>query len=438
MTQVSSFMGLNTALRGLLAQQRGLDVTSHNLANANTVGYSRQDAAFVAARPLHLEAGALADGSGALLGQGVEVEAYRRLRSDFLDLQFRAQSMALGGHEATTQALGSVEAALNEPGDDGINALLNKFWNAWSDVAKYPESQPARQALVTHGESLATAIRQLDDRLDAVAADASAEYVAITGPAGPIRAAADEIVRLNAAIQQATRSGQAPNDLLDRRDVLLDQLSEYGQVSVTPAADGTVEVRFGDAALPIVSGTTPPNWPQALSAPGGRLGALIDLGPRMAGYSAQLDDVARQLMGSVNGLHGAPPFFAATAGGEASDLRVVVSAANVNTGSGAGVGSNDIALAIAALRGGGANSAYANLIGTLGADSSASRRGLQTSRALVDNAETRRQEVSGVAVDEEVTNMIRFQRGYQASSRVMTTVDELLDVLINRTGRVGL
>jgi len=437
MTQISSFGGLNTALRGLLAQQRGLDVTSHNLANANTVGYSRQEAAFVAARPLALEAGALADGSGALLGQGVEVEAYRRLRSDFLDLQYRAQSMAMGGHEATAQALGSVESALNEPSDDGINALFNKFWSAWSDVAKYPESQPARQALVTHGESLATAIRQLDARLDAVATDAAGEFAAITGPAGPIGAAADEIVRLNTAIQQATRSGQAPNDLLDRRDVLLDQLSAFGQVSVTEAGDGTIAVRFGDAALPLVSDANAATWPQALTAPGGRLGALLDLGPRMAGYGDQLDDVARQLMSSVNGLHGTPPFFAGTTGDEASDLRVVIAAADVNTGNG-GAGANDVALAIAALRGGGANTAYANLIGTLGADSAASRRGLQTSQALVGNAETRRHEVSGVAVDEEVTNMIRFQRGYQASSRVMTTVDELLDVLINRTGRVGL
>lgn len=437
MTSISSFMGLQTALRGLLAQQRGLDVTSHNLANANTVGYSRQEAAFVAARPLDIDAGALANGSGALLGQGVEVEAYRRLRSDFLDLQYRAQSMAMGGHETTAQALGSVEAALNEPGDDGINALLNQFWSAWSDVAKYPESQPARQALVTHGESLATAVRQLDARLAAVATDATLQRSAIVAPSGPVQAAADELVRLNTAIQQAVRSGQAPNDLLDRRDVVLDQLSEFAQVSVTPLTDGMIEVRFGDAAAPLVSGTTS-TWPQALTAPGGRLGALIDLGPRMAGYRSQLNDVARQLMSSVNGLHGAPPVFDATATAEATDLRVVITGAAVRAGSGPGAGSNDIALAIAALRGGGADSAYANLIGTLGADSSAARRSMQTSQALVDNAETRRQEVSGVAVDEEVTNMIRFQRGYQASSRVMTTVDELLDQLINRTGRVGL
>ena len=102
---VSSFMGLQTALRGLLAQQRGLDVTAHNLANANTVGYTRQEASLVAAEPLALQAGALSDGAGAYLGQVVEVEAYRRLRDTFLDLQYRGQNMALGGHETTARAL---------------------------------------------------------------------------------------------------------------------------------------------------------------------------------------------------------------------------------------------------------------------------------------------------------------------------------------------
>jgi flagellar hook-associated protein 1 FlgK len=110
----------------------------------------------------------------------------------------------------------------------------------------------------------------------------------------------------------------------------------------------------------------------------------------------------------------------------------------VRPGSTAAAGANDLARQIAALRGGTADTRYADLVGAIGADAASVYRQLETSRALVDAADTRRQEVSGVAMDEEVTNMIRFQRGYQASARAMTTVDELLDVLINRTGRVGL
>jgi flagellar hook-associated protein 1 FlgK len=435
---VSSFMGLQTALRGLLAQQRGLDVTAHNLANANTVGYTRQEAALVATTPLSLSAGALSNGGGAYLGQGVEVEAYRRLRDTFLDVQYRGQSMALGGHETTARALTNVEAGLNEPGTNGIGALLDQFWSAWGDVANYPESQPARQALVGHANTLATAIRTLDARLQSVATEATAEYTQLTGPSGPITAAASEIQRLNVMIESAVRSNRAPNDLLDRRDVLLDELSSYGQVSVTDLGGGLVRVEFGDAALPLVDGTNPPNWPQALTAPGGRLGALLDLGPKTTAYRSQLSDFARELKTSVNAIHSPPDFFSATVGAEATDIAVAVTAAAVKPGSTANPGANDLALAIQALRGKVADQRYADLVGAIGADAASINRQLETSMALVDAADARRQEVSGVAMDEEVTNMIRFQRGYQASSRVMSTVDEMLDVLINRTGRVGL
>jgi flagellar hook-associated protein 1 FlgK len=435
---VSSFMGLQTALRGMLAQQRGLDVTSHNIANAGTVGYTRQEATLTASDPLILDSGALANGAGAFLGQGVEVEAYRRLRDTFLDLQFRAQSMALGEHTASSRALASVETSLNEPGPNGIGALITKFWSAWSDVANYPESQPARQALVAHAETLSASIRTLDTRLTQVAAEATTEYGQIVGPSGPIEGIAQELSRLNVAIRDATRAGRQPNDLLDRRDALLDELSSFGQVSVTDLGQGLVRVNFGDAAAPLVDGANPPTWPQALTSPGGRLGALLAVGPQVAGYRAQLSGVAQSLVSAVNAIHTPPAFFTATAGAEATDIAVAVTATTVRPGSTGATGANDIALQIARLRGGAADQRYADMIGTIGADSASVQRQLQTSRALVASADGRRQEVSGVALDEEVTNMIRFQRGYQASARVMTTVDEVLDVLINRTGRVGL
>jgi flagellar hook-associated protein 1 FlgK len=209
-------------------------------------------------------------------------------------------------------------------------------------------------------------------------------------------------------------------------------------VSVTDIGNGEIRVDFGGAALPLVDGRNPTNWPQALTTPGGQLGALIDLGPKMAAYRTQLNQMASALQTSVNSIHGAPPFFSATAGAEASTITVSIAASAVRAGSTGTAGANDIALQIQALRGGSADQRYADLIGRIGADAASVNRQLSTSQALVDNAETRRQEVSGVAMDEEVVSMIKFQRGYQASSRVMSTVDEMLDVLINRTGKVGL
>ena len=121
---ISSFYGLQTSLRGLLAQQRSLDVTGHNVANASTKGYSRQEAVLSASDALQLQAGAVQSGAGAHLGTGVDVQAYRRVRDGFLDLQYRAQATRLGEEAGVAQGLGNAETALAEPSDDGINCLL--------------------------------------------------------------------------------------------------------------------------------------------------------------------------------------------------------------------------------------------------------------------------------------------------------------------------
>mgnify|MGYP002684968605 CR=1 FL=1 len=114
MSYVGSFSGLNTALKGVLAQQRALDVTGHNIANVETQGYSRQEAVLTAARALELHAGQLQNGAGGQIGQGVEVAAYRRMRNDFLDLQWRGQQMSAGDADAKASKLQQIEAAISD------------------------------------------------------------------------------------------------------------------------------------------------------------------------------------------------------------------------------------------------------------------------------------------------------------------------------------
>ncbi|WP_372788456.1 flagellar hook-associated protein FlgK [Paraconexibacter sp.] len=434
---VSGFSGLNVALRGLMAQQRGLDVTGHNIANAERPGYTRQELVTSAASPLLLKAGAVNGGYGALLGQGVEVDEYRRIRDVFLDLQARAQMMSAGQHETTAEAMGRAEDVIAEPGDSGLGAQLAKFWDAWSTLSSNPASTAARSAVIGQAQTLVAGIRQLDANLAQIQTLATQEYTDLTSASGPVRRAADELGRLDAAITQQLSAGRSPNDLLDRRDELLDQLSEYGQVSVTDLGGGSISVQFGDAAAPLTNGATV-TWPQALTAPGGKLGALLGVasptGP-IGARRADLDTVASQLASTVNAAHGAPPFFSGTT---AAGLTVAVTSATLVVGTGGAAGANDVALAVAALRGGTADSTYANLVRALGDDTATARASANTSVTLRAAALERRTEVSGVSMDEEMANMIRFQRAYQASARVMSTMDEALDTLINRTGRVGL
>lgn len=436
----STFFGLQTSLRGLLTQQQALDVTSHNVANANTPGYSRQEAVLRATQPYVVPSNSVLTGAGAQLGSGVDVAAIRRIRDAFLDVQFRAQATALGDATARATSLDQVELAFAEPTDDGLAAQLGKFWSSWSDVANAPENAGARSALVTIAQTLTSTFHTIHSQLTTVAQQAQAEYDAIVGPSGDVAAWAQELAGLNTSIGDAVFRGQQPNDLMDRRDELIDKLSSLGQVSVTDLGTGRLQIDFGGVTLVDPAATGGFTWPQTLTAPGGKLGALLDLasatGPALT-YRAELDAVAADLVAAVNGLHTSTPFFD-TSGTTAATIAVVATAATVQTGSSGAAGANDVAQAIAALRGGTTDQLYQGLVARVGTEVRATLRAQSTAETLVNAVDDRRQSVAGVSLDEEMTNLIRFQRGYQASARTMTTIDELLDTLINRTGRVGL
>lgn len=440
---ISSFMGLQTSLRGLIAHQQSLNTTGHNIANANTAGYSRQEAVLTAMNALVVPANSVITGAGAQLGTGVDVTQIRRIRDTFLDVQFRSANMQLGGAAAKSNSLEQIELSFAEPSDDGINELLRQFWNAWSNVANAPEPAPARTAVVEAGNALAAAFQTIHDQLTKVAAQAQSEYDRITGANGDVEIWARELSELNETIAHAVIVGQAPNDLMDRRDLLIDRLSELAQVSVTNLESGAVRVDFGGVTLVDPAAAGGYTWPQTLTRPGGKLGALEDLaaptGPALS-FLARLDAVAADLVARVNAIHSAPGGvnFFDPASTRAGTITVVATDATVVRGSTADVGRNDVALALAQLRAGSIDRTYSALIAEVGGVVKSNLNTEANQQSLVDAIENRRQSVQGVSADEEMTNMIRFQRGYQASSRMMSTLDQMLDTLINRTGTVGL
>jgi flagellar hook-associated protein 1 FlgK len=447
MAGISSFTGLNTALRGVQAQQAALDVTSHNISNIETPGYSRQRAVFGAAPSLAIPAGAKQDGTGAQLGQGVDVVAYQRMRDDFLDLQFRAQTMTSGQADVTAQRLGVVEDQLGSGQANDMGQLLDKNWSAWQTLAANPQSTDAKSAVVGASQAVAQRFNQMDQDFAAVGAQATTAVSDMLRPQGPVKPIADELAKLNGQINNAYGSGQAPNDLLDRRDLLLDQLSTYGQVSVTadptldasgnPAYPGMVQVSFGGAATPLVaqSTVTMPTTGTLSATPGGQIGGLQDVAAKTAGYRATLANLAAAVISTTNSASSSPVF----TGTGAADIAVVATSATISAGaSGGAAGDNSVALALAAQRGGAVDQGYSGLVGTIGSDVQQAQNASTTSASVLDSLTSRRSSVAGVSMDEEMTNMIRFQRGYQAAARALTTMDEMLNTLINSTGRVGL
>jgi flagellar hook-associated protein 1 len=440
---ISSFYGLQTSLRGLLAQQRALDTTGHNIANASTAGYSRQEAVLAASDALVIPQGAVQGGNGAHIGSGVDVQAYRRIRDTFLDLQYRAQASRLGNEAGRAEGLARAEGAFAEPGDNGINKQLSEFWSAWGDLANAPDDPAARTALLEQASALAGAFGIVDAQLELVGQQAADEYATLTAPGGEVEQIAREIAALNDTIKRFVTAGDTPNDLMDQRDLLLDQLSALGTTSIVSNADGSVDVTFGGAAAPMVDANGYHAEPYGAN-PGGRLGALRELSTELIpAYRAELGAVAQTLATAVNAIHDVPPFFSVThdpAAGQygAATLTVAVDNTTLRTGTQGGASSNDIALRVSELSGKAPDQAYNALIARIGSAVSEAERNEANAQALTDAVSDRRDSVAGVSLDEEMSNLIRFQRAYQASSRAMSTMDEMLDVLINRTGRVGL
>jgi flagellar hook-associated protein 1 FlgK len=229
-------VGLNSAIRAMLAQQQAMDAVAHNVANVNTPGYSRQR--------VHLAA-IVAPGNGGV-GQGVEVQNLERIRDLFTDFQIRTESHSSGEYGARADSLSLVELAFGEPSDNGLRAVLGQFFNAWRDLANAPEQSAARSAVVQAGETLAFAANRLASSLGEIRADANTRLSASVGEVNDL---ADQIALLNGQIVQIRASGDPASDLTDQRDLALDRLSMLTDFRTMDHADGHVDVFVGGRAL---------------------------------------------------------------------------------------------------------------------------------------------------------------------------------------------
>jgi flagellar hook-associated protein 1 len=417
---IPSFTGLQTALRGLTAAQAAIDTTSHNIANANTPGYSRQEAVLTESPTMTLPSLSVGGGNNIQLGTGVDVNQISRIRNQFLDIQYRAQNGNTSNASTQTTILNQVQTGLGEPSANGLSTQLQKFWSAWNNLSNS-----------TSGTS---SLNALDHQMATVQSQTAQQYQTLTAsPNGQVQNYAKQLASLNAEISQQQAAGSSPNDLMDQRDQILDSLSSLANVSVTDQGNGMIGVNFGDAASPLVSGTTV-NWPQTLtSAAGGQLGALLGLSDSTNGqiqsYRNTLDTIANQLIGSVNSLQPTSPFFS---GNSASTVAVSATANSIQTSSTSNPTGNDLAVQISQLAGGTADQSYATFVAKVGNDTAAAQGTQATGTSLLQAINGQRQSVSGVSLDEEMTNLITFQRAYQASARVMNAIDTTLDTLINQ------
>lgn len=243
---VSTFHGLEIAKRGLFAQQSALSTTAHNIANANTQGYTRQRAEMQATTPIP-NAGMNVDKTPGQLGTGVEVAKLVRLREDYLDVQFRGENKNLGYYEAKSDTLSKMEELLNEPSETGLAETMDQFFNSWQELSKNPDSGASRSVVRQTGVAVAETFNYISNSLDQLQEDLKN---VISAKTKDVNSLATQISSLNDQISRLVPNNYQPNDLYDRRDLLLDQLSKLVDVKVkTYPETGMVDVSVGGELL---------------------------------------------------------------------------------------------------------------------------------------------------------------------------------------------
>lgn len=217
----SGFLGLNTALSGLFANQRSLGIVSHNIANANTEGYSRQVMNTKAYQPQVLPGGM------GTLGVGVDVTAVKQIRDNYLDFKYRVENSVKGEWDARASVLTELEGIFNEPSDSSIAKLMDQYYESLQSLQKNPENLTARTLVRQNTIALAEGTRRISTMLKDLQSDLNFQFKSAVGE---VNSLADQIAKLNETIYKAELEGGVANDVRDQRNVLVDKLSELVNV----------------------------------------------------------------------------------------------------------------------------------------------------------------------------------------------------------------
>jgi flagellar hook-associated protein 1 FlgK len=466
-----TFSSFSTGLSAMRYNQVAMDVASGNVANAGTPGYARRQVIGQATGAPDVPA-RWSRWEGA--GDGVQAGGVNRMVDPLLDARARTEHASASSLDARATSLVRFETTLGEPGDNGVAAALAAFKQGWHDVANNPADGAARSQLITRGQTLASAI---NTQARAVDTEWSDQRTRLDATATEVNQVAGNLAKLNSALQAAYVGGNDAGTLLDQRDQLALRLAELTGARTTINADTTVTVQLGDPASPVTlvdkTTATPvtvqgaPDLAGSAANPvqvlvggvptpvtSGEMGGVHQvLTQDLPDYMSKLDAFAVALRDAVNTQHhqGADQngnqggdFFAGTSArtlGIAPTLTgpAMVAAADLSKidpadpNAGRYDGSNAEVLGSADLAGG----QYRSLISSFGVTVSSAKQVSANQGVLAAQVDASREALSGINVDEEMVNLLAAQRGYEGAARVLTTVDSMLDTLINRTGLVG-
>jgi flagellar hook-associated protein 1 FlgK len=450
---------LNTAKDSLLASQLSMEVTGSNIANANTPGYVRQRAVLAARSP-----GEVADNS---IQSGVEVTTVERLYDRFIEFQIVDQSSQVGEAGIRQETFDRVEAIFNETDGGGLNDAMNQFWSAWQDLSSNPTGQVERTALANAADSLSMMFREYAGELYAVRADLDAQ---VGASVAQLNGTLSDIASLNDKIVEGLGGGVNVNSLMDQRSELLKKTAGLIDIQYVEETAGAVNVFMTDGRA-LVQGNASwqlgvqvnsggyydvvfaenPTAPINDAIGGGKLAGLLDMrDATVAGYQGNLDDLAGALISAVNAQHASGYDNYRNAGGNffdplgatgARDMQVAATVLNDPNRIAAALTVNadgDNARAIGAVRdqvlmSGGVSTLgefFASLVGQIGQGVTESARRLSHETGVMTQMSNTWEQTSGVSIDEEMMNLIKFQMSYGAAAKLAQAADEILQTLL--------
>ena len=468
------FGTLNNATKGLLVQQSALQTTSHNISNANTEGYSRQKVTLVADNPYTL-------GGIGQLGTGVRISSIDRIVDPYVNKQLRNENSSLEMYTKKSEILGQLEGIFNEPSTTGLNNNLSQVFSSWTYLGSNPELATAKTMVAQNSETFTDTLHHMSNQIDSLHEGTVQD---IEKNVLDFNAKLEQLDSLNQQIFNVTSQGQSPNDLLDQQDKLLSELTgiagveasydKFNRVSITVGGES---VLTEDSIAKMSVGTDPAGQlmigENNIEITSGNIKGSQEALTEIDNKKQELNDIAFIFATAVNKVHsdggkGIPFFELGTEDGNyAASIQVNKEILNdvskINSGkdiTNVVGGDGTRAQAIASLQntrldypvdpdkitynadmtitnqdgGSTVSGAYNDSVTQMGIVKQQSDNMVDSQGSLVSLLEARRDSVSGVSINEEVTNTITYQNAFQANSRIISVVSEMLDTLINRTG----
>ena len=473
--------GFNTAVRGLLASQRSLYTTNHNISNANTKGYSRQQVSQQATKAHELP------GIG-FQGTGTEIYNITRVRDGFVDFKYWNESAPAGEWNIKKAALTEIEKLMGEPTNNSFRQYMDDFYVSLEDLSKNPSDTAFREPVRENALAFTKHLNETAQRLQKMGKDTEYE---IEIKVDYVNSLTTQISGLNRQIYLAEVGGKPANDLRDRRELLVDDLSQLVNIKVTET-DGKYNVSLGGITIvdhlhtnkmsfkgteDELTGETDYKltWENGgeVKLKSGEIKGSMDMlmgtgvGNTYRGipfYINKLDDFAREYAKGFNHQHKLGKIANGDQGkdffvgqdGKITAATITISAeilkdiSKIAAGSSedAEDGNNILALikqrddknffgSVAGLSQGTPDDFIKSMLSSMAVDSLQAQRAYATQETIQRNIATKRDSISGVSLNEEMADMVQFQHVYVAASKMISTMDMLLDLTVNRLGLVG-